>query len=613
MNNMKKLFAVLLALVVALSLAMPVMAADGDQTDDGNDPNVVTKPTGKYSITIKGSKTNADAESTKNHQYIAFQILAGTTQPNAADPSKVDFSVTGWGYHVQNGDNMLAALKADARFGEANPFAAVTDLQGFVKVLSGFNSRQVQDLIKYMRDNRYLNVNEETRYEAEYVGVDTDGKAIYEIKNIPEGYYLIKDAEGSLVGQDNKDYTEFIMHVTRENSTVYHKGSIPSIKKEVSKYGSDYGASIEMEMQQWYYYRLTATLPSDYESYSEYKLIFNDTLSAGIDYAVGYDEENNMIPDAGIVQVYAKHIVGGATETLSDYDVSYVTNPNGTKTLSITFENLKHRDTNGNLVHNLAKNDQIIVIYKAKLNENAVVGGAGNDNKVSLQFSNDPNYTSLGTTKETSSKVYTTGFHLTKKAGDNADKQMDGVKFRLYRSVTVANTEGTGTTQYLEYAVVENGVVTSWVHENTIGEDDKTTAILVTDANSTLSVKGLDPQASYYLEEIETKPGYNLPNEHIPIEFAVTYDANGIVQKVELETGNSTIADYKGNWYTVEDDEATTDKNEAVVGGAKLEVVNTNGPVLPETGGMGTTLFYVVGSILALGAIVMLVTKKRMA
>ena len=608
MKNMKKLFAVLLALVMALSLAMPVMAADGDPT--GGDQNVVTKPTGTYSITIKGSKSNANVESTKGHQYIAFQILTGTTQQNAVDSTKVDFSVTGWGYHVKNGDAMLTALKSVTHFGTPSPFAAVTDLQGFVKVLSDFTSRQVQDLIKYMKDAGYLKTDD--YYTAQYIGEDTDKKAIYRIQDIPEGYYLIKDKAESIAETEEKDYTEFIMHVTRANSTVYHKGSIPTIKKEVSKYGSDYGSSIEMEMQQVYYYRLTATLPSDYESYSAYELVFNDTLSAGIDLAADY-QNGQIIPATGIVEVYAKHIIGGGTETLTHYDVSYVTNANGTKTLSIAFDNLKHKDADGNVVHNLAKNDQIIIIYKAKLNENAVIGGAGNDNKVSLQFSNDPNYTSTGTTKETSSKVYTTGFHLTKKAGDKADKVMDGVKFRLYRTVTVPNADGTGTNQYIEYAVVTNGVVTAWMHENQITEGDKSTAIIVTDANSTLSVKGLDPQASYYLEEIETKPGYNLPNEHIAIDFTMTYDANGNVTDVVLETGNSTLSDYTGNWITVADDPTTTDKNEQQVGGAKLEVINANGPVLPETGGMGTTLFYVFGSIMVLGALVMLVTKKRMA
>ena len=131
---------------------------------------------------------------------------------------------------------------------------------------------------------------------------------------------------------------------------------------------------------------------------------------------------------------------------------------------------------------------------------------------------------------------------------------------------------------------------------------------LKTDANGIIKIYGLNVNAYYYLEETAELDGYNKLKGPIVMFLTNTMDANGNVNLVAMR--DDMQISNKQNW-VVETGEGTS-KTSSVVG-ITFDVPNYSGAVLPETGGMGTTLFYVFGSIMALGAIIMLVTKKRMA
>ena len=194
MKNMKKLFAVLLALIMALSLAVPVMA-DDDTTET-------------YKITIEGSVNNHVPGSDTGHSYIAYQLLVGTMKGVEGEVSKVNFAVNDWGAHIKanaatflsklkdtGNDNKVLMVKAEGATESVNVFASVTDAASFAKVLSGLNAEQVQRVSTLALE--CIDTNVATYNFVERKDSDNQLLGIYDAV-VPLGYYLIKDAHGSL-------------------------------------------------------------------------------------------------------------------------------------------------------------------------------------------------------------------------------------------------------------------------------------------------------------------------------------------------------------------------------------------------------------------------------
>ena len=153
----------------------------------------------------------------------------------------------------------------------------------------------------------------------------------------------------------------------------------------------------------------------------------------------------------------------------------------------------------------------------------------------------------------------------------NGEKEvaLKDAEFILYRE----------TSEGKEYAVVANGKLTGW----TKNEGDATK--LVTPANGKFSIAGLDA-GTYYLKETKAPAGYNLLKDPIKVVITASIDET-------THAGTATIT-----------------YNETYTGEVKVE--NNTGTELPSTGGMGTTIFYVLGGVLMAGAFVLLVVRKRM-
>ena len=197
----------------------------------------------------------------------------------------------------------------------------------------------------------------------------------------------------------------------------------------------------------------------------------------------------------------------------------------------------------------------IVVTYNATLNSNAVVAGTGNKNDTYLKYGND-NSTTHGMTT-----TYTYEFDVVK---TNEEKQLlEGAVFSLYASE--------------EAPTPMNLVAGSTGVYRLPTKDD--TATVTTFTAGKVTIQGL-ANGTYYLEEITAPKGYNKLDHRVMI------------------TINNT------------DLKATTTENTYTDGG--VQVINNAGTTLPSTGGMGTTVFYVLGAVLVLGAVVLLVTKKRM-
>ena len=292
---------------------------------------------------------------------------------------------------------------------------------------------------------------------------------------------------------------------------------------------------------------MTATLPSNYESYKEYYLSFNDSLSSGLTY-------NN---DAKV------YVVNGSTEqeitnkfTIAADGSSYVVND--LKTVS--------EDDRGQTV-NITKDSKIVVRYTAKLNESAVIGSTGNSNTASLTYSNNPNSTgggSKGVTPKDKVVVFTYQV-IVNKVDQDSRTPLKGAGFTLYKK------DSTG--------------VYNKVEEITAGE------------TTTFTFKGLNV-GDYKLSETVTPAGYNTIAD---VEFTISANVDKASDNPILNTLEATSTSTNKLVFT----------SNIVDGSLTTTVVNKKGSILPSTGSVGTTMLYVMGSLLVIGAGILLAVRKK--
>ena len=251
-----------------------------------------------------------------------------------------------------------------------------------------------------------------------------------------------------------------------------------------------------------------------------------------------------------------------------DYTLVYE-DLNDSCTFHVVFKD--ETDTDGNVTsHALKPNDVITLTYSATVTKDAIVETNPNTNKTQLEYG-EKHKTEWSTTRTYTLSLK--GYKFTE-TSNGTQKELQGAEFLLYKKN--ANNENV-------YAVLENGVLKEW-------KADKAQATTITsDENGEFKVSGLDSD-TYYLEETKAPAGYNQLKD--PVEVKI----NGEYGDADNTKANVT--------YIVNKAENATDK---------VSIENQTGATLPSTGGIGTTIFYALGSVLALGAVILLVTKKRMA
>ena len=481
-----------------------------------------------YSITINNS--------TAGHTYEAYQIFTGDLATNEAG-NKVLSNIV-WGSGVSEaGQTALgdAAAKAETLKTEA-------DAKAFAKAVAPYLTTA-----------------------AGSANTVTDGK--YVISGLAAGYYLVKDQDGSLTG-DADAYTEYIIKVVSD-TTATPKSSVPTVEKKVKDTNdstgvtSDWQDSADYDIGDSIPFQLKATLADNVSSYTTYKVVFHDTLSKGLTY-------NN---DA---KVYI-----GDTET-NGFTVTATVNADGTTTLTVSCDDVKALGAGNSSV--------ITVEYTVKLNENAVLGSAGNPNEVYLEYSNNPNKSENGNneTGETPKDVVIVFTYKTIiNKVDSENKPLTGAAFKLEKLI-----KG------------KDGAADTWTTVKEFTVDETTTSF---------TFSGLD-DGQYKLTETKTPAGYNTID---PIYFVIEATHDVTADAPTLQTLNAYLTDANGNKQAkMKDGESVNIDLGAVdltAGSITTTVVNKSGSELPSTGGIGTTIFYVLGGVLVLAAVVLLVTKKRMS
>ena len=513
MKHIKKLASLLLVLVMALSLAVTAFADESTT----------------YSITINNS--------TAGHTYEAYQIFTGDLATNEAG-NKVLSNIV-WGSGVSEaGQTALgdAAAKAETLKTEA-------DAKAFAKAVAPYLTTA-----------------------AGSADTVTDGK--YVISGLAAGYYLVKDQDDSLTG-DNDSYTEYIIQVVG-NVTATPKSDVPEVQKKVKDINdstdttkTDWQDSADYDIGDSIPFQLKTTLADNVSAYTTYKVVFHDTLSKGLTY-------NND----------AKVYIDG-TET-NGFTVTATVNADGTTTLTVSCDDVKALGAGNSSV--------ITVEYTAKLNENAVLGSAGNPNEVYLKYSNNPNKSEEGNneTGETPKDVVIVFTYKT-----------------IINKVDSENTPLTGAAFKLEKLIKgKDGAADTWTTVKEFTVDETTTSF---------TFSGLD-DGQYKLTETKTPAGYNTID---PIYFVIEATHDETADAPTLKTLNAYLTDANGNKQTEMKDGESVNIDLGTVdltaGSITTTVVNKSGSELPSTGGIGTTIFYVLGGVLVLAAVVLLVTKKRMS
>ena len=587
-KTIKRLGAVLLAMAMAVSvLCTGALAAES------------------YTLTIQ--------DSNQNHKYTAYQVFAGTVQ-NVEGKDEKQLNVTGWGSGVDpttkatsgtyNGKTLVEAIQ-EIEVNGAKPFDGKTEPGDIAAILGeSANNSKDSDVAVAFADvvANYL------KGEGNSTGswTDTAGETLahYKIANLTGGYYFVKSAN-----EDNKTdvaNTRYMLEVVG-NATVAAKNGVPTVDKTVQNANNtdkNFADTTTAQVGQTVNFKLTGTLPSNYDHYKSYEYIFHDTLSKGLTLnensieVKAYKDGNINNTAAGNCVTLTKGSSNGNYSVLTGTDVSENSDESKTNcTFEVKFTDLKK-------IEGLDSKSIIVVTYSATINGSAIVGSEGNKNTVKLEYSNDPNNTGTGTTKSDEVSVFTFKLDITKVKKDETDTKLAGAKFVLSTSadlkIDVTESDANLNEDVKNNLIKVTGTTPNYVINDGTNTDTKYIMETATEENpGQLNITGLN-KGVYYLYETKAPDGYNRITEPIKIEIT-----EATTEKAE--NGEFSVKTLK---YTIGNGTEQTVEN-ATTGTISATVENTAGSTLPSTGGMGTKLFYTIGGILMAGAAIVLGVRKR--
>lgn len=499
----------------------------------------------------------ADGSSSTSTAAVTLYTI---TAPNNKHTYEIYQIFTGTPFTDTTGKTTLSDIKwgENAASGNAEGAAVSDTVLKALAAVSGTNETAILTEVE-----KYVDLTGNPAFKATYGSP----------ASVPAGYYLIKDDDNATVDS----HTLYLVEVINQNIDIQPKTDVPSVEKKVLEntkhqqddgYGTGYNDTADYHIGDMVPFKLIGRIP-DMSRYQTYKYVFHDTLCKAF-YAPTEDDITVYLSDS-------KATLGTDITNFSTIDVSI--DPDGETTITVSFADLKS-------VTDVAKDKYIVVSYSAELNEKASIGHGtpGNTNEVYLEYSNNPKGTGTGKTLKDKVIVFTYELDVNKVDGQDTNKKLQGAKFKLLNS------------DQTKYARVDTtGKLNGWTIDETAATE------LESDENGLFKVIGLD-DGTYYLKETVAPSGYNTLAD--PIKLVITADTsngqNGLGNTTELTTIKVTV------------DNVTTTPGNVANGTVSIDVKNNQGTTLPGTGGIGTTIFYVVGGGLMVAAAILLITKKRM-
>lgn len=376
---------------------------------------------------------------------------------------------------------------------------------------------------KYAKDNSITNQ-----------GSVTATTTTVSFTNLDLGYYLVDTTLGTLCSLDT----------TNPSVEMHEKNEVPVPEKTVNEDSTgNYGDSNTAQIGDTVEFEIVIHAKKGAQNY-----VLHDQMEEGLTL-----DQNSIVVNANDIELIKD----------KDYTVAFdvrCKDKNGDDAIcdfEITFTDA--------YLSTITADTDIVVTYSAVLNENAEIAGDTNDNDTKLDYGDD-SYSEWDTTTTKTFK-----FDIIKT--DSNKKVLDGAKFELYDAQTGGHK--------IDLVKVSDGVYRVATADEKNDKDFKSAVIEAGRA----TVKGLDANTTYWLEEIEAPAGYNKLSGRV---------------KVEIKNDNLIT--------TMDENEDTWQENDGGV-----HIINKTGAELPSTGGMGTAIFYIIGSVLVLAAVVLLIVRKRMS
>lgn len=515
-------------------------------------------------MAIPAFAENSEGDVDSHHTYSAFQIFKGDVEGNNIKDFKI--SNVDWGSNIiNNSDDFLNKLREADHIGPL--FTNAKSAQEVLAVISQWHDSDDYSIAFARFVCHYLYSN-----DANPTYVVRAGSNALTIPEAKAGYYLFVDTTDFSKDDSYHSYNSFLLMVTKGNWNVpiTPKAEKPTVEKKVydnpdGTSTGGFGSSADHAINEKFQFQLTATLPDStnraYDYYDKYSVIFHDTLSEGIT----YDNDDEL--DSVVIKS------NGNTYNITDSS-KYTIDTTDLESQNSFVVNIDVKACAKDAGFDLNNGATITVTYTAHLNDKAYVNTAGgstsNINKVYLTYSNNPkDESSIGKTPEsTPVYVYTYQLNNTKHQDTEKGPALEGACFHLY-------SDEACTDQSEVQLYQKDGFY--YPIKDVLGKE---AVEMKSAANGTFNVKGLDA-GTYYLKEITPPDGYSACKV-IPVTIKADHSRN---DQVNLEGSNLT--------------------NDIVN-------IKAGGITLPSTGGIGTTLFYVIGGVLMAVAAVLLVTKKRM-
>ena len=482
MKNLKKVFTLVLALIMVMGLATTAMAAN---------------------ITI-------DDDDVTGAEYSAYRLLDLTTSLKASGhPTECDGTT-----HVSGCYNYAYTVNAKYRAALQTVIGAGSTDEAIIAAIGAMNAEAIRDFA----DAVYELVK----------GTAPDATAASNVfSNVPQGYYLIVEtATGSVDGFEEETFSLVMLDTAgQEDVTVDTKEELPESQKKVKDANdstgdvSDWQDSADHDIGDEVPFQITFTLPSDFAEYESYYVGIHDVQSEGLTFkdrsltVTVNGDANKDLTTAFTYSVPETACAKGCTFHIQCADIIAAAAAAG---------------------FTLKAGDQIVFEYTSTLNEDAVLGATGNPNKMTIEFSNNPYGDGTSYTPWDRVIVFTYKVNADKYADKVAEgNELSGAEFTLYKEVEVpADYEDAQTGAEIKAAFASN------VKADDLDDETYYVEITRTETESdgdTFGFKGVD-DGNYVLVETRVPAGYNAWDD---VAFTIT-------AKHSTEAENPVLTELKG-------------------------------------------------------------------